>query len=52
MLASILKLENLDWPVQDVSTMSRREGRPRTPRLRPLNLLVDSGGISCPVGGA
>ena len=50
MVASILKLANLDWPIPDFSTLSRRQGKitvqitnRRGPR--PLNLLVDSTGI-------
>lgn len=50
MVASILKMVDLDWPVPDFSTFSRRKrslvvdiSQRRGPG--PLNLLVDSTGI-------
>ena len=50
MVASILKMAGLDWPVPDFSTLSRRQktlavqiSSRRAPG--PLNLLVDSTGI-------
>ena len=50
MVASLLKLARLDWPVPDYSTLSRRQ---RTVTIQipfrraggPLNLLVDSTGV-------
>ena len=50
MVASILKMAGLDWPVPDFSTLSRRQrslvvniSQRRAPG--PLNLLADSTGI-------
>ncbi|TRW91448.1 IS5 family transposase [Paracoccus sp. M683] len=50
MVASILKLADLDWPVPDFSTLSRRQGKITVQITNrrgpgPLNLLVDSTGI-------
>lgn len=50
MVASILSLAGLDWPVPDFSTLSRRQKTitVQIPARRPpgpLNLLVDSTGI-------
>ena len=50
MVASILKMAGLDWPVPDFSTLSRRQGSlvvdiPHRRATGPLNLLVDSTGI-------
>ena len=50
MVASIIKMAGLDWPVPDFSTLSRRQ-RKMTVQITnrrasgPLNLLVDSTGI-------
>ncbi|QBJ23042.1 IS5 family transposase (plasmid) [Haematobacter massiliensis] len=49
-VASILKMAGLDWPVPDFSTLSRRQGSlvvdiPHRRATGPLNLLVDSTGI-------
>lgn len=46
MVASILKLADLDWPVPDFSTLSRRQGKITVQITNrrgpgPLNLLVD-----------
>ena len=50
MVASILSMAGLDWPVPDFSTLSRREKTitvqiPSRRAPGPLNLLVDSTGI-------
>ena len=50
MVASILKMAGLDWPVPDFSTLSRRQKTlavqiPHRRAPGPLNLLVDSTGI-------
>lgn len=50
MVASLLKLAGLDWPVPDFSTLCRRQKTlgVQVPYRRadgPLNLLVDSTGI-------
>ena len=50
MVASILSMAGLDWPVPDFSTLSRREQTitvqiPSRRAPGPLNLLVDSTGI-------
>ena len=50
MVASLLRLAELDWPVPDYSTLSRRQKtlKVQIPYRRaggPLNLLVDSTGI-------
>ena len=50
MVASLLRLAGLDWPVPDYSTLSRRQKtlKVQIPYRRadgPLNLLVDSTGI-------
>ncbi len=50
MVASLLKLAGLDWPVPDFSTLCRRQKNlaVQVPYRRangPLNLLVDSTGI-------
>ena len=48
MVASILKMAGLDWPVPDFSTLSRRQGSlvvdiPHRRATGPLNLLVNAG---------
>jgi Transposase DDE domain len=50
MVESLLKLANLDWPVPDFSTVSRRQKKLQVqltyrPSSAPLHLLVDSTGI-------
>ena len=50
MVASILEMAGLDWPVPDFSTLSRRQGKITVQITNrrgsgPLNLLVDSTGI-------
>lgn len=50
MVARVLKLADLDWPVPDFSTLSRRQRRITVQITNrrgpgPLNLLVDSPGI-------
>ena len=50
MVASILSMAELDWPVPDFSTLSRRQKTitvqiPSRRAAGPLNLLVDSTGI-------
>ena len=50
MVQSLLRLANLDWPVPDFSTVSRRQKHLRIhlsyrPSSSPLHLLVDSTGI-------
>jgi IS5 family transposase len=50
MVASLLRLAGLDWPVPDFSTLCRRQKTlaVQVPYRRadgPLNLLVDSAGI-------
>lgn len=50
MVASILEMAGLDWPVSDFSTLSRRQGKITVQITNhrgsgPLNLLVDSTGI-------
>jgi hypothetical protein len=50
MVASLLKLANLDWAVPDYTTLCRRQKTlavqvPYRPAHGPLNLLVDSTGI-------
>ena len=49
MVASILEMAKLNWPVPDFSTLSRRQKSlavqiPHRRRAGPLNLLVDSTG--------
>jgi hypothetical protein len=56
MVAILLKLANLDWPVPDYTTLCRRQKTltVRIPYRRadgPLNLLVDSTGIKFLGGG-
>mgnify|MGYP000692807996 CR=1 FL=1 len=50
MVASILSMAELDWPVPDFSTLSRRQKTitvqiPSRRAAGPLNLLVDSTGV-------
>ncbi len=50
MVASLLRLAGLDWPVPDYSTLCRRQTSlavhiPYRCAAGPLNLLVDSTGI-------
>ena len=50
MVASLLRMANLDWPVPDYSTLCRRQKTlavqiPYRRSDEPLNLLVDSTGI-------
>ena len=50
LVQSLLTLAQLDWPVPDYSTVSRRQQRlqvqlPYQPRRSALHLLVDSTGI-------
>ena len=50
MVQSLLALANLDWPVPDFSTVSRRQKHLRVqlsyrPSTSPLHLLIDSTGI-------
>ncbi len=50
MVASLLEMAGLDWPVPDFSTLSRRQRTllveiPCQPHSRPLHLLIDSTGI-------
>ena len=52
MVASLLRLAGLDWPVPDYSTLCRRQKthKVQIPYRRadgPLTLLVDSTGIKC-----
>jgi hypothetical protein len=56
MVASLLKMADLDWTVPDYSTLCRRQKTPvvQIPYRRadgPLNLLVDSTGIKFPGDG-
>ena len=57
MVASLLKMANLDWAVPDYTTLCRRQKTlvVQIPYRRadgPLNLLVDSTGIKFPGNGA
>jgi len=50
MVASLLEMAGLDWPVPDFSTLSRRQKAllveiPCQPSSGPLHLLIDSTGI-------
>ena len=50
MVASLLEMAGLDWPVPDFSTLSRRQKTllveiPCQPSSGPLHLLIDSTGI-------
>ena len=56
MVAPILSMAELDWPVPDFSTLSRRQKTigvqiTKRPAPGPLNLLVDSTGIRFPGDG-
>ena len=55
MVASLLRLAGLDWPVPDYSTLCRRQKtlKVQTPYRRadgPLNLLVDTEPLSATDG--
>ena len=57
LVASLLKLAKLDWPVPDFSTLCRRQNDltvtiPYRPSTGALHLLVDSTGIKAGISGS